>query len=468
MQTTIIDGKLVEVVNYEARPHQRQLDELIWKRASTGEGPQFLAPVDHRRSGKSSGLFNSLIKICCSPDKKMVGQYYFLYPQQKKIREHIWDNPEILHKFLPKSQVQKKDDQRMVIYFKSGSQLIFDGTDENPDKHRGGNGKGYVVDEYDDQQGRVFTEIIRPIIEANHGFCVLSGTPRGIKQLHEAYLAGQDPGRTQWWSRLLPATVSVDDDGRRLLPDEQLKQIEADYIHDGIGAAFAQEYLCAFNQDANQVFRRVDEACVANVQEPVPGRHYRIGVDPALTSDFWANSVLDLHTFQEVALDRFQPNSTALGEARTEAIARKYNNAEVIIDSSGLGKPIADHLRDIGLNIQELATGANKERLIASLSGVIDSLTVRFLSDQVAKEELRAYSFDRTRFGRYQFSAPQGKHDDTVIARALTVWELGNPLPLADDPGVMRDMREAFYGKLGESNYYQRNRTYYGANKQPQ
>jgi len=464
MNTATIGGKLIEVIDYDARPHQQELDALIWSRALTKEGPQYLVPVDHRRSGKSSGLVNSLIKVAACPDPRLKGQYYYFYPQQKKIREHLWDNPEILGKFLPLSQVQKKDDQRMVIYFRSGSQLIFDGTDENPDKHRGGNGKGYVVDEYDDQQLRVFTEIIRPIVDFNRGFCVLSGTPRGIKQLHEAYLAGQDTSRLSWWSRLLPATHSFHHDGSRLIGDEKLKEIEQDYVRDGIGSAFAQEMLCAFNQDANQVFRRVDEVCVLTPDEPDPYRQYRVGVDPAITSDYWAMTVLDKHTFEEKHIERFQPNSTALGEARTEALVRKWNNAEVMIDSSGLGRPIADHLREIGLDVIDMPTGVQKERLIANLSMFIDSLGVLFLSDTTAKEELRAYSWNRTPLGRYQFSAPEGKHDDTVIARALSVWEIGGKLPLPNAPGFLNDMRQQFYGKPTDG-YYSKHKTYYGHNR---
>lgn len=464
MKTTTIGTRLVEVVDYEARPHQQELDSLIWGRATTQQGPQFLVPVDHRRSGKSSSLVNSLIKVAASPDPKLKGQYYYFYPLQKQIREHIWDNPGLLVRYLPTSQVAKKDDQRMVIYFKSGSQLIFNGTDENPDKHRGGNGKGYVVDEYDDQQPRIFTEIIRPIVDFNKGFCVLSGTPRGIKHLHEAYLAGQDESRPSWWSRLLPATNSFNKDGSRLLTDEQLADIEKDYVRDGIGPAFAQEWLCSFNQDANQVFRRVDEVCTLSPKEPDHTRRYRIGVDPAITTDYWAMSVIDLHTFEEVHIERFQPNSTVLGEARTEALARKWNNADCVVDTSGLGRPIADHLREIGLSIIDLPTGANKERLIANMSMFVDGLSVKFLMDSTAKEEMRSYSFDRTPLGKYQFSAPEGKHDDTVIARALTLWEIGSPLPLPNQPGVMNDFRQHFYGKP-QDGYYQRNRTYFGSNK---
>src|SRR5689334_13499320 len=122
MQTATIGGQLVEVIDYAARPHQKELDSLIWQRASRKVGPQFLVPVDHRRSGKSSGLVNSLIKICTSIQRPI--QAYYLYPIQDQVREHLWENPGLLPKYLPMSQVKKKDDQSMVVHFKTGSQLI--------------------------------------------------------------------------------------------------------------------------------------------------------------------------------------------------------------------------------------------------------------------------------------------------------------------------------------------------------
>lgn len=469
MKVATVGGKLVEIVDFSARPHQKELMDLVLNRALTKAGPQFFVPVDHRRSGKSSSLVNILIQICANPRKDLVGQYYYLYPLQDQVREHLWDNPGILPRFLPMSQVKKKDDQRMVIHFKSGSQLIFDGTDKNPEKHRGGDGKGYVIDELDDHPEDLFRMIIRPVVEFNKGFAVLSGTPQGMLQLHDAYVAGQDPTRQQWWSRLLPATDSKNYDGTRLISDEQLLDIEKDYKAEGKQGAFRQEYLVTFEQGENTVFRRVDE-CTYDLQgarleekEPIAGRRYLIGTDPAITSDYWANSVLDLHTMEEVCLERFQPNSTELGVTRTEALSRKYNNARVRLDSAGIGLPIYDMLISKGLDVEPLNTGVNKERLITNFQSINDALSVRLLPDPVGMGEMRDYSFNRLRItGRYQFSAPSGKHDDTVIARALVCWELPQPLPLPDQPGVLRDFRSAYYGEGKKSN------TYYGLNRNKQ
>jgi hypothetical protein len=434
MKTTSVGGRLVEIVDYSARPHQRQLAEDIENWETTKTGPQFFVNIWHRRAGKSLAHVERLIRSACNP--KTVGQYYYLYPAQKKIREHIWENPGILPKLLPTSMVSKKDEQRMVIHFKTGSQLIFDGTDENPDKHRGGDGKAYVLDEMDDQKKIIFDEIIRPIVEFNKGWVAITGTPKGVLNLHEFYQAGQDPSRTQWVSSIMPATVSKNYDGSRLFTDEQLAAIQKDMVAQGIGDAFRQEYLCEFISGANQVFRKIEQVVLDEfgnkllVQDPDPLKRYRIGVDPAITSDYWVNSVMDMHTHHEVFIERFQPMDSSLGEARTEALCRKWNMGELVIDSSGIGKPIADHMQARGLPMVYLPTGIVKQRLITNLSMLIDKLTVRFLPEPVAMAEMRDYTFERIQFGSgYRFSAPEGKHDDTVIARALVCWELPAPIP---------------------------------------
>jgi len=459
MRTVKIKGQVFEVVDYEPYPHQEELTKLIRKRVKTNTGPQFLVPVWHRRAGKSSALVNILIEHCTNPET--VGQYYYFYPMKDKVREHLWDNPQILPKFLPMSQVKKKDDQRMVVHFRTGSQLIFDGTDKDPDKHRGGDGRGYVVDEYDDQQKMLFNEIIRPIVEFNKGFVVLCGTPRGIKHLHEAYSAGQDPEAKQWWSDLLPANKSVSSYGKRLFSDEQLEAIKRDYERTGIGAAFNQEYLCSFNQDANSVFRKLDEVVIDEFgnelqpEEPYEGGQYHIGCDPAITHDYWVNSVIDLNTNHEVCLERFLPHDTSLGEARTEALHRKYNNAAIHMDESGIGMIVADHLRGNGIAVVPVKTAQSKEKIIANLSLAIDALKVRLLPDPVAHEEMKAFSFNRLPSGRYQFSAPKGKHDDIVIARALACLELG-------EPKVRRVGAPWWKVESKDRNYYLKNNTYFG------
>ncbi len=67
-------------------------------------------------------------------------------------------------------------------------------------------------------------------------------------------------------------------------------------------------------------------------------------------------------------------------------------------------------------------TATSKSQLIENLALAIEREEWQFLPDPVARGELEAY--ERTvsaATGRSSYSAPEGLHDDTVIARALMV-----------------------------------------------
>jgi hypothetical protein len=55
------------------------------------------------------------------------------------------------------------------------------------------------------------------------------------------------------------------------------------------------------------------------------------------------------------------------------------------------------------------------------------------LHDQfpLLKAELESYSYEITHTGHIQYSAPEGFHDDCVIALALAAWQ-AKPIPKLD------------------------------------
>ena len=64
-------------------------------------------------------------------------------------------------------------------------------------------------------------------------------------------------------------------------------------------------------------------------------------------------------------------------------------------------------------------TASSKPPLIESLALALEREEVLWLDNPVATMELEAYEMKPTRSGRMTYSAPEGLHDDTVIARAL-------------------------------------------------
>lgn len=69
-------------------------------------------------------------------------------------------------------------------------------------------------------------------------------------------------------------------------------------------------------------------------------------------------------------------------------------------------------------------TGTSKPQLVENLALALERTEWQFQADPVWTAELEAY--ERTvspATGRSAYSAPSGMHDDTVMARALMVWQ---------------------------------------------
>jgi len=86
-----------------------------------------------------------------------------------------------------------------------------------------------------------------------------------------------------------------------------------------------------------------------------------------------------------------------------------------------MGEPIIEQLQYDGLPVEGFQTTASsKPPLIENLALTLEREEWQFLSIPIATAELEAYERKVSQItGRSQYGAPEGLHDDTVIARAL-------------------------------------------------
>ena len=73
-------------------------------------------------------------------------------------------------------------------------------------------------------------------------------------------------------------------------------------------------------------------------------------------------------------------------------------------------------------------TAQSKSPLIENLALVLEKSEWQFIDNKIWTAELEAY--ERTvssSTGRSSYSAPDGMNDDTVISRALMVWQANKP-----------------------------------------
>ncbi len=151
--------------------------------------------------------------------------------------------------------------------------------------------------------------------------------------------------------------------------------------------------------------------------------------------------------------------------ARIVELVQALPDAALVVDATGVGRPVVDQLRAAGLDPVAVTITAGKAATFDSgmwhvpKRELVLALVVAFEGDRLkvaaglrhAKAltgELQAFQRKVTGAGRAAYGATAGAHDDLVIAVALAVWwaahrsrtaGLVGPYRLARrDPGVAR------------------------------
>jgi phage FluMu gp28-like protein len=194
---------------------------------------------------------------------------------------------------------------------------------------------------------------------------------------------------------------------------------------------FRQEILAEFIENEGTVFRGVFEVVEAQhcqPELPIRGKRYVMGCDLARVQDFTVVAVLD-ESGRQVHHERFNQISWERQTATIDRIARSYD-ARVYLDSTGVGDPIYERLRKAGLDIVPYGfTNASKEALIDNLAMKIEAKQVTLMDIPAQTNELLAYQYELTPSRNVRMNAPQGMHDDCVIALALAACGLAKPRP---------------------------------------
>lgn len=184
---------------------------------------------------------------------------------------------------------------------------------------------------------------------------------------------------------------------------------------------FRQEYMAEFLDGAGSVFRNISQ-CIRKEEfkEPKAGGRYLIGVDLAKHQDFTVICVADMETKHVGYIDRFNQIDWGFQKQRIVNIHKKFNNARVVIDSTGVGDAIYDDLRNAGINVEGFKfTSSTKKELVQNLSVAIDNTTLTFLNDPTLVNELEIFGYDVSPSGNIRYNAPEGLHDDCVMALGL-------------------------------------------------
>jgi len=284
---------------------------------------------------------------------------------------------------------------------------------DNPESLVGEGLDFVVMDECSLTQERAWFESLRPALSDRQGRALFIGTPKGRNWFWRIWQRGAQ-GEPGWMAWQFPTSSN---------PYIPAGEIEA-ARHDLPDRIFRQEYLAEFMDDAGGVFRRVMDAATANPQKSRnEGHEYVMGVDWGKLSDFTVLVVLDTTTGEVVYLDRFNQIDYQVQLGRLEAAFIKFEPVQIIAESNAMGEPLIEQLFYQGYPVQPFqTTNASKADMINALSLAFEKGEIKIPNDPVLIGELQAFEATRLPSGLIRYAAPEGMHDDTVIALGLA-WQ---------------------------------------------
>lgn len=301
-----------------------------------------------------------------------------------------------------------KNETRRIMEFGNGLLRVKTGSDA--DVLRGFDADILILDECAYLDPTAWYEVGAPMMADRDGTAMFFSTPV----------------RKNWFWVLYQRAIS-DDTGRWAAfhftthDNPHLSKIAVDELgSDMTQDAYRQEIMAEFLEGDGAVFRNVADCATAERCAPYPGE-FVMGVDTAQQADYSVFVVLDRQTRRMVDMDRFNRVSWSVYRARLKALAERWNVGQIVFEINSVGSPNFEALQHDGLPVVAFETTAtSKPPLIESLVLAFERQEIAIVNDPVLVGELGSYERQVSpTTGRSRYSAPEGLHDDTVMALAL-------------------------------------------------
>lgn len=307
----------------------------------------------------------------------------------------------------------KKSNKSIILAY--GHEIEFKSADNKDENLRGAGLDWAIMAEGARIPRDAWEQGIRPALSDKRGRSLWGSTPKGRNLFFDNYLLGQDKHNREWESWTLPSNSNPH------FPPEEWEELRRTLPE----LVFKQEFMAEFLEDSSVVFRNIKRCISGDFEDPEPGHTYVMGVDLAKTYDFTVIFVLDITTKHFVFFDRFQDLDWALQKKKIYVTARKYNNAMVSIDSTGIGDPIEEDLIRQGLRVQGYKfNNISKKELVELGIIALEQQWVTYPEIPEFINEMLSFEYEILPTGKVRYQAPAGIHDDCVIAFCLALVPL--------------------------------------------
>jgi hypothetical protein len=260
--------------------------------------------------------------------------------------------------------------------------------------------------------------VIRITLADLRGGAMLGSTPKGLNFFKTLFDRGQDP-REKDWTSFQHSTYD-----NPFIPVSEIEEIKRSTPE----LLFNQEIMAQFVSLEGAVFRRIQEAAVmTQIEAPLPGRTYAAGVDVASTVDYTVICIIDAESKEQVYMDRFNRVDYPTLEDRLLSVYQKWNLTGMVVEANSIGRPVIDHLIEKGASITPFTTtNTTKQSIIQALQSAFEHEAIKILDNPTLISELLSFESKRSLSGSFQYSAPEGQHDDCVMSLAMAWFAVDN------------------------------------------
>lgn len=294
-------------------------------------------------------------------------------------------------------------------------------TAHDADSLRGDYADLLILDEYSIMDPSTWSEVGAPMLLDNDGDAVFIFTPKRRNHAFRLYAQAVADGTGRWQAFHF---TSYDNPH---LSKAALEEITRDMTEE----SYKQEILAEFLEGEGAVFRNIPACLHAPSATPADHEGHRIiaGCDWAKQSDYTCFAFGCADCRVEVDRDRFNRIDYAFQAQRLAALCEKWQPESVLTELNSIGQPVFEQLERLGLPVVGFETTASsKPPLIENMALTLEKAEWQFQSDPIWTNELEAYERKvSANTGRSSYSAPDGMNDDTIIARALMLWQARQP-----------------------------------------
>ena len=366
--------------------------------------------IGGRQSGKTWAGSREAVKLCIKSGSNSVG--FIVAPTYWHTTKCWREILRILHPHFGKLVKKVNRADRLIILYPN--RHIWFKSADNPDSLRSERLDWAWLDEC----ALIKQEGWNAIEPALMGPVIMTSTPKGHNWVFELWTRGQDKLQRDFESWNFPTAINPYYPKDKI---ERARQLLPDMV-------FRQEYLAEFIEDIGAVFRNVRVHIKEVPLSPQKDHRYVVGCDLAKHEDFTVLCALDVGSGELHGFERFSQLDWTFQSKRILDFCGRYNNARLLIDSSGVGDPIYDALRREQVVVDGYKfTSATKADLIENLSLMLDNDKIAYPDIPELINELRLFGYETGRTGTVRYRAPEGYHDDTVIALALAAWQIQKP-----------------------------------------